>query len=60
MGALSRLPLVRGLAVDEVTPDAVSFILQVRGDPAMLLRSIERAGRLVTVDPSRMIFTLSP
>jgi len=60
MGTLSRLPLVRGLAVDEVTPDAVSFILQVRGDPAMLLRSIERAGRLVTVDPARMIFTLSP
>jgi len=60
MGSLSRLPLVRGLAVDEVTPDAVSFILQVRGDPAALLQSIERDGRLVAVDPSRMIFTLSP
>jgi len=60
MGSLSRLPLVRGLSVDEVTPDAVSFILRVRGDPAALLQSIERDGRLVSVDPSRMIFMLSP
>jgi len=60
VGSLSRLPLVRGLSVDEVTPDAVSFILRVRGDPTALLQSIERDGRLVAVDPARMIFALSP
>ena len=58
--ALSRLPHVRGVAVDEVTPDAVSFVLMVRGDPAALRLAIERDGRLAAVDAARMIFSLSP
>jgi hypothetical protein len=58
--ALGRLPLVRGVAVDEVTPDAVSFALTVRGDPDALRQAIRRAGRLVPVDESRMIFALAP
>jgi len=57
---LGRLPLVRGVAVDEVTPDAVSFALTVRGDPDALRQAIRREGRLVPVDESRMIFSLSP
>jgi hypothetical protein len=57
---LGRLPLVRGVAVDEVTPDAVSFALTVRGDPDALRQAIRREGRLVPVDESRMIFALSP
>jgi hypothetical protein len=58
--ALGRLPLVRGVAVDEVTPDAVSFALTIRGDPDALRQAIRRAGRLVPVDESRMIFALAP
>ena len=58
--ALGRLPLVRGVAVDEVTPDAVSFALTVRGDPDALRQAIRREGRLVPVDESRMIFALAP
>jgi hypothetical protein len=57
---LGRLPLVRGVAVDEVTPDAVSFALTVRGDPDALRQAIRREGRLVPVDESRMIFALAP
>jgi len=57
---LGRLPLVRGVAVDEVTPDAVSFALTVRGDPDALRQAIRREGRLVPVDEARMIFALSP
>lgn len=57
---LSRLPHVRGVTVDEVTPDAVSFVLMVRGDPAALRQAIERDGRLAIVDSSRMIFSLAP
>ena len=60
MRVLSRLPAVRTVAVDEVTPQAVSFILQVRGDPAALLRAIEHDGRLLAVDAPRMIFSLAP
>ena len=58
--ALGRLPLVRGVAVDEVAPDAVSFALTVRGDPDALRHAIRREGRLVPVDESRMIFALAP
>ena len=58
--ALGRLPLVRGVAVDEVTPDAVSFALTVRGDPDALRQAIRRESRLVLVDESRMIFALVP
>ena len=58
--ALGRLPLVRGVAVDEVTPDAVSFALTVRGDPDALRQAIRREGRLLPVDESRMIFALAP
>jgi len=57
---LGRLPLVRAVAVDEVTPDAVSFALTVRGDPDALRQAIRREGRLVPVDESRMIFSLAP
>jgi len=45
--------------VDEVTPDAVSFLVRVRGDPEQLHQAILRDGRLVAVDASRMIYTLS-
>ena len=58
--SLGRLPLVRGVAVDEVTPDAVSFALTVRGDPDALRQAIRRDGRLSPVDESRMIFSLAP
>ena len=58
--ALSRLPLVRAVEVDEVTAKAVSFTLQIRGDPAALRQAIERDGRLVAVDAGRMIFSLPP
>ena len=58
--SLGRLPLVRGVAVDEVTPDAVSFALTVRGDPDALRQAIRREGQLVPVDESRMIFALAP
>lgn len=58
--ALSRLPLVRGVAVDEVTPDAVSFVLMIRGDPSALRQAIEHDGRLPAVDASRLIYSLSP
>jgi hypothetical protein len=57
---LSRLAPVRGVAVDEVTPDAVSFVVNVRGDPAALSEAILRDGRLTGVDASRMIFSMSP
>lgn len=57
---LSRLPPVRGVAVDEVTPDAVSFVVNVRGNPASLPDAILRDGRLIGVDPSRMIFSIRP
>ncbi|MBX3704105.1 MAG: DUF2066 domain-containing protein [Steroidobacteraceae bacterium] len=60
MRTLSRLPPVRGVAVDEVTPDAVSFLVNVRGDPAALAEAIRRDGRLTGVDASRMIFSLRP
>jgi hypothetical protein len=58
--ALGRLPLVRGVAVDEVTRDAVSFALTVRGDPDALRQAIRREGLLVPVDETRMIFALAP
>ena len=57
---LGRLPLVRGVAVDEVTRDAVSFALTVRGDPDALRQAIRREGLLVPVDEARMIFALAP
>lgn len=60
MKTLSRLAPVRGVAVDEVTPDAVSFLVNVRGDPAALADAILRDGRLTGVDASRMIFSLRP
>ncbi|MGQ0383491.1 MAG: DUF2066 domain-containing protein [Gammaproteobacteria bacterium] len=60
MQVLSRLAPVRGVAVDEVTPDAVSFLVNVRGDPAALPEAIRRDGRLVGVDASRMIFSIRP
>lgn len=58
--ALGRLSPVRSVAVDEVTRDAVSFVVTVRGDPDALRNAIRRAGRLVPVDESRMIFALAP
>lgn len=58
--ALSRLAPVRGVTVDEVTPDAVSFLVNVRGDPAALSGAILRDGRLTGVDASRMIFSMRP
>lgn len=60
MRLLSRLPPVREVAVDEVTPDAVSFLVSVRGDPEGLRQAIQKDGRLSAVDASRLIFALSP
>ena len=47
---LARLPPVRGVAVDEVTPDAVSFALTCAAIPDALRQAIRREGRLVPVD----------
>ncbi len=60
MRSLSRLAPVRGVAVDEVTPDAVSFLVNVRGDPEALHQAILRDGRLQPVDAGRLIYALSP
>lgn len=60
MRMLSRLAPVRGVAVDEVTPDAVSFLVNLRGDPDALRQAILRDGRLLAVDASRLIYTMSP
>ena len=54
MRMLSRLAPVRGVAVDEITPDAVSFLVHVRGDPEALRQAIARDGRLVAVDAPRI------
>ena len=56
---LGRLAPVRGVAVDEVTPDAVSFLVRMRGDPEQLRQAILRDGRLVAVDATRMIYALA-
>ncbi len=60
MRTLSKLAPVRGVSVDEVTPDAVSFRVNVRGDPAALNDAILRDGRLQPVDSGRLIYALSP
>ncbi len=60
MRLLGRLAPVRGVSVDEVTPEAVSFLVHVRGDPEALRQAILRDGRLVAIDAARMIFTLTP
>jgi len=60
MRTLSKLAPVRGVAVDEVTPDAVSFRVNVRGDPEALSQAIQRDGRLQAVDAGRLIYALSP
>jgi hypothetical protein len=60
MRMLARLAPVRGVAVDEVTPEAVSFLVNVRGDPEALRQAILRDGRLSAIDASRLIYTMSP
>jgi len=60
MRMLSRLAPVRGVSVDEVTPEAVSFLVNVRGDPGALHQAILRDGRLQAVDAGRLIYALSP
>jgi hypothetical protein len=57
---LAKLPPVRGVVVDEVTPDAVSFRVNVRGDPGALDQAIRRDGRLHAVDAGRLIYALAP
>ena len=57
---LAKLAPVRGVAVDEVTPDGVSFRLNVRGDPGALDQAIRRDGRLHAVDAGRLIYALAP
>jgi hypothetical protein len=57
---LAKLAPVRGVAVDEVNADAVSFRVNVRGDPDALSQAILQDGRLQPVDPGRLIFALSP
>lgn len=60
MRTLAKLPPVRGVAVDEVTPDGVSFRVHVRGDPGSLHQAIQRDGRLQAVDSGRLIYALQP
>lgn len=60
MRTLTRLAPVRGVAVDEVTPDAISFLVNVRGDPDALRQAILRDGRLLAVDASRLIYAMAP
>ncbi len=60
MRTLSKLAPVRGVSVDEVTPDAVSFRVNVRGDPCALNDAILRDGRLQPVDTGRLIYAMSP
>ena len=60
MRTLSKLAPVRRVSVDEVTPDAVSFRVNVRGDPEALNQAILRDGRLQAVDAGRLIYALSP
>jgi hypothetical protein len=60
MRTLSRLQPVRGVSVDEVKDDAVSFRVNVRGDPEALGQALLRDGRLVPVDSARMVYALSP
>ena len=57
---LSKLAPVRGVTVDEVTPDAVSFLVNVRGDPESLHQAIQRDGRLQAIDAGRLIYAFSP
>jgi hypothetical protein len=56
---LAKLAPVRGVAVDEVNADAVSFRVNVRGDPDALNQAILRDGRLQPVDAGRLIYALS-
>jgi hypothetical protein len=51
---------VRGVAVDEVSADSVSFRLNVRGDSEALGQAILREDRLVPIDAARLIYSLSP
>jgi len=60
MRTLSKLAPVRGVSVDEVTMDGVSFRVNVRGDPDALNQAIQRDGRLAPVDAGRLIYALSP
>jgi hypothetical protein len=48
------------VTVDEVTPDAVSFRVNVRGAPDALNEAILRDGRLQPIDAGRLIYALSP
>jgi uncharacterized protein len=60
MRTLAKLAPVRGVSVDEVTTDSVSFRVNVRGDPEALSQAILRDGRLLPVDSGRLIYALSP
>ncbi len=60
MRTLSKLAPVRGVSVDEVKEDAVSFRVNVRGAPAALSQAILRDGRLQPVDAGRLIYALAP
>jgi hypothetical protein len=60
MRTLAKLAPVRGVSVDEVTMDGVSFRVNVRGDPDALNQAILRDGRLQPVDSGRLIYALSP
>jgi hypothetical protein len=60
MRALSKLQPVRGVSVDEVTTDGVSFRVSVRGEPDALAQAILRDGRLTPIDAGRLIYAFSP
>jgi hypothetical protein len=57
---LAKLAPVRGVAVDEVSGDAVSFRVNVRGDPDALGQAILRDGSLVPIDAAGLIYSLAP
>lgn len=60
MRTLAKLQPVRGVTVDEVTADGVSFRVNVRGDPGALAEAILREGRLTPIDSGRLIYAFSP
>ncbi len=60
LAALERLPVVRAVRVEEVTPQAMSCVVTVRGDFRALHEAILRDGRLSVVDASRQVYALGP
>lgn len=58
--ALGRVPVVRSITLFEVAPDAVTFLLTIRGAAPALVAALQRDAGLRLVDGPRMIFALGP